>query len=805
MIVSLKDTSIGPAEKVGRNRSVNLTDRELEVMTLAANGWTDVEISESLGVAKDTVSTFWRRILAKFNAASRTEAVAKHINWIANARVEDVEKRLQAVHKECSEKEKELELCKQQLLLRQAVADAERQLILNQECYQVVFDSLLASALSLTNSTFGFLAEVRYEGSQPYLRTFTLTNISWDDETKDLFEKNKANGFEFKNLKTLFGQVLTTKRMVVSNDPKNDRRSGGLPAGHPELSNFLGIPLMSGESMVGMLGIANRPGSYSIADAEYLQPFLYGVVTVLTRYKLEQQNKALESVGREKDALTHIVADTLNVGYLLFDSNEIILSVNDKFCSMFAVEKESIVGQPGPAFFDRVRNNVLNADEMWRTAYEFISSDLDLMLTTLKMKDGRIIERELQRVPSNESGVAYFITYRDVTRQFEREKSSREEQLRADRGQFIANVSHELKTPLNGIVLSAQLLLDQIHAGKSRDRLISIMNCTRQLEDKIDTILSLTERQNNSESTELESVDLKNLFSSVYERWEAKAVEKNLDLIVRGPIGILPMVSTNLVAFNQIISCLMDNAIRFTQVGGIRLTWKAVQHGEALSLRIVIIDTGVGMNSDLMEHCFDAFKQSDSSHQRVNGGLGLGLTLALNNIRNLGGQLQVRSREGVGTAFRMKVDLQMAGLDKFDECLEFGAVTQRKLNVLVVEDDPISRMLLCEMVSAMGVNVFEAENGLRAISIYEDECIDLIFMDVQMPICDGIEATREIRLYEQRHQLNPIPIHVVTASARPEQIKILKDAGVDGLIQKPVAKMAVQDVINAVCKTILGQ
>lgn len=136
-----------------------------------------------------------------------------------------------------------------------------------------VFDLLLTEILSTTQSEYGFIGEVFVgDDGRPYLKTHAITNIAWNEETRTFYEENAPQGLEFRSLRTLFGAAITSARPVISNEPASDSRSGGLPTGHPAMHCFLGLPLVDEEGMVGMLGVANRPGGYDEDLLEHLSP-----------------------------------------------------------------------------------------------------------------------------------------------------------------------------------------------------------------------------------------------------------------------------------------------------------------------------------------------------------------------------------------------------------------------------------------------------------------------------------------------------------------------------------------------------
>ena len=173
-----------------------------------------------------------------------------------------------------------------------------------------IFDLLLTDLLSLTRSEYGFIGEIiNTSGGQPYLKTHAITNIAWNKETQAFYEKNVREGLEFFNLKTLFGAVISTGKTVISNDPTRDPRRGGLPKGHPPLKAFLGVPLYTGDKLIGMVGLANRPNGYDKGVKDYLEPYLSTCRQIIGAYavakerqkdqaRLEQSEKRLSEAQR---------------------------------------------------------------------------------------------------------------------------------------------------------------------------------------------------------------------------------------------------------------------------------------------------------------------------------------------------------------------------------------------------------------------------------------------------------------------------------------------------------------------------
>jgi PAS domain S-box-containing protein len=193
------------------------------------------------------------------------------------------------------------------ILLLRAVSQAQQAFIRGDYASEkVLFDFLLAVLLELTESKFGFIGKVlQNPQGEPYLKVFSITNIAWNAETQKLYEDTQAQGMEFHNLKTLFGYVMTTGEPMISNEPTQDPRRGGLPSGHPPLRSFLGIPVKKNNELSGMLGIANHENGYSTADIEFLEPFTTTIAVIIEGLNnLSKQKNAFEglesALGKEK-------------------------------------------------------------------------------------------------------------------------------------------------------------------------------------------------------------------------------------------------------------------------------------------------------------------------------------------------------------------------------------------------------------------------------------------------------------------------------------------------------------------------
>jgi|GEM_PF-946048 len=211
---------------------------------------------------------------------------------------------------------------------------------------RMIFDGLLNVLLSLTQSEYGFIGEILYtpEGD-PYLKTHAITNVAWDDPPREFDEKNAPTGLEFYNLKTLLGAVLTTGGPVISNDPSADPWQGRLPKGHPPLNAFLGIPFYPGEKLIGMVGIANRPGGYNEELIQYLQPFLTTCANLMEAYRNDQRRKQAEEALRRGKERFQSIYEAVASGIVVRNAEGSVVHANETGCKLMGLTLDQLQGR----------------------------------------------------------------------------------------------------------------------------------------------------------------------------------------------------------------------------------------------------------------------------------------------------------------------------------------------------------------------------------------------------------------------------------------------------------------------------
>jgi DNA-binding CsgD family transcriptional regulator len=297
-----------------------LTAREEELVLMSSEGKTDQEIAKSLGLSKYTVNSYWKRIMPKMGAASRTAAVATY--WQKAPHPQDmvtvVSAPTESLHGPNSLSYSDVAVCLGNI--------------------RVFSARVLQSLITLSQAEFGFVGSIRHDPEgKPYLKEHAITDISWDDASRALFQHHFANGMEFRNLNTLFGEVMTTAEMVVSNNPAEDPRAGGLPHGHPPLHNFIGFPIHHRHGFVGMACLGNREGGFDPSLREEIEGVLNAYGAALSIHK--ETVATTESLHRT-DLCSRLLASALeetDQGVLVEDETGTILFANETFCRLFGL------------------------------------------------------------------------------------------------------------------------------------------------------------------------------------------------------------------------------------------------------------------------------------------------------------------------------------------------------------------------------------------------------------------------------------------------------------------------------------
>ncbi|MBK9186820.1 MAG: response regulator [Moraxellaceae bacterium] len=367
------------------------------------------------------------------------------------------------------------------------------------------------------------------------------------------------------------------------------------------------------------------------------------------------------------------------------------------------------------------------------------------------------------------------------------------------KSEFLAMMSHELRTPLNAISGGLQLLNGEPLPDSSKEFVDMATIATGDLRRLVDDVLDFSKVEEGRLALNMRPFLPQNLLQHIADLFRIEAAQKSLGVVflLEGETDI--WLKGDDIRIRQILSKLLDNAIKFTKKGRVGIKAKISRYNDTQAqLFCEVFDTGIGINANALSHIFQPFTQVDRSHTRSFGGAGLGLAIASRLSRLMHAELRVESELLVGTSFSFEVVLPI--------CTECGA-SQEVLpisfngkksvftaHVLVVDDNPANRKVAEAMLKAVGCTVASANNGQEALNELIAGGIDLVLMDCQMPIMDGYEATRVWREQETKRR---IPIVALTANASPENEENCITAGMDSVLSKPFRRQQLEMILSA--------
>ncbi len=364
------------------------------------------------------------------------------------------------------------------------------------------------------------------------------------------------------------------------------------------------------------------------------------------------------------------------------------------------------------------------------------------------------------------------------------------------KSEFMASMSHELRTPLNAIIGFAQILKRQKNLSeKQRERLHTIHSSGEHLLTLINDILDIARIESGRVELQLTPIHFPSFIENIAAVTCSRAEAKGLAVKFERPDTIPPFLLTDETRLRQILLNLLDNAIKYTEIGHVTLRIKSMDALEPINpqppeprtlLRFEVEDTGIGISSEQFERIFEPFEQLRKKVYS-NEGTGLGLAISHQLVQVMGGNLRVESQVGRGSLFWFEIALPVTELAEEvvrppGRAIKGYKGARRK--VLVVDDIPSNRDVLVDLLEPVGFEVIEATNGLQAVQLVKEARFDLILMDRWMPVMDGLEAVKQINRMTER---KPVTVIAVSASVSEKDQALTKEMGYDGFLPKPVS------------------
>lgn len=594
------------------------------------------------------------------------------------------------------------------------------------------------------------------------------------------------------NIRTsLSGQSVLTNEVLYCEDSETDPRVNREACRQVGARSMICVPLVH-QSPVGVLKVIS-PVAHAFSDREVkILRLTAGLLSATIAHSItnEQRNEAMAALTASESKFRTLI-HTAHEG-IVISKDGVTLDANPSFCRMFGYDLKEIVGKTAIDYLVHDPRKSAPVDESPDKNYEF----------TARRKDGShfVIEARWSNIDFNGERIRVS-TVRDITEKKRGEQALRDSEAKSReaaqiKSSFLANMSHEIRTPLNGIIGVMNMLLDT-KLDEEQKKFGEIINkCADSLLTIVNDVLDFSKIEANKMTLETIEFDLHQALDDVHQILLLSAMDKRLELSYSFAPDVPHFVSGDPTRLRQVLSNLVNNAIKFTAQGAIKIHVHQLPEDRANQrVRFEVSDTGIGIPESAIQQMFKPFSQVDASTTRRFGGTGLGLSICRQLVSMMNGEIGVRSKEGQGSTFWFTLTLPAAQRSRPSPSGAPLTTTGEKLRILIAEDNSVNQLIAANMIRKMGHTPTTVANGLEVIEALKLAVYDVILMDCQMPEMDGFEATRRIRA-ATADMWSAIPIIAMTAHALAGDREKCLGAGMNDYVAKPTVQSELAEAIK---------
>ena len=513
--------------------------------------------------------------------------------------------------------------------------------------------------------------------------------------------------------------------------------------------------------------------------------------------QIQVQNKLLQNESRFKE-----LSDTAGECRWEIDANGIFQKLDKR--------SQIVKGYPVAELIGHHFTKTMPAEDREKFESNFEKAKLSRVPFQVDLrtqsKDGNLLWEKLTATPIFNSD-NYLIGYRGSSVSITEVKSQESLLIKAKedaeagtraKSQFLAIMSHEIRTPMNGVVGMAELLLETKLNKKQKEFASTIVSSGNSLLQLLNDILDLSKIESGKFELERSNFDFHKLIYDTSNLMAASKPKNPVKLIVKVEKDVPQFVVGDSTRLRQVIINLLGNSVKFTTKGKVSIEVSTIKLTQLnVDVEIKVIDTGIGIKENKLEHIFNNFSQADASTTRKYGGTGLGLAVTRQLIELMGGEIRVESHEGEGTTFTISLSYPLAESSNAKEIKQTTKIINGKQmgkNILLVEDNLVNQKIANAILENFGYTVTLALNGNEAVHHCEENKYDAILMDCQMPLMDGYEATVAIRAGLSENTVTPII--AMTANAMQGDKEKCLDVGMNDYLSKPINNLSLKSILE---------